>query len=203
MTGSGRTAGRPPGQPPKSDEEIHAAAARVFGRLGYHGTRMEDVAAELGISKSSLYHYVATKEDLLFRILLDPYRDAIIELGAELAGDAPAPIRLRRVLERYFTNVASYYPAISIYLAEGRRLPAPDTIRELDRNYVAGLRRLVVDGVREGTLRAADPDVVTAAVVGMCNQLAIRFDPSAGHHADQIAADLVELLLHGIAAEGE
>lgn len=198
-----RGAGRPAGQPPKTDEDVRAAAAEVFRRLGYHGTRMEDVALELGITKSSLYHYVATKDDLLFSILLEPYREAIVDLAAEVADDAPAPVHLERVLRRYFANVAKYYPAISIYLAEGRRLPVPETLRALDRDYVAGLRRLVVDGVRDGTLKAADPDVATAAIVGMCNQLAIRYDPAAGHQADQIAQDLVRLLLHGLQAGGE
>lgn len=203
MTGSARPAGRPAGQPSKTKEEIRAAAGSVFQRLGYHGTRMEDVAAELGITKSSLYHYVSTKEELLFSILLDPYRQAIGDLNAEVADDAPGPVHLRRVLQRYFTNVARYYPAISIYLAEGRRLPVPEELRDLDREYVAGLRRLVVDGVRAGTFRTADPDVATAAIVGMCNQLAIRYDPKAGHQADQIVKDLVQLVLHGLVAEGE
>lgn len=203
MTNVARRAGRPAGQPPKSNEEIRAAAARVFRRLGYQGTRMEDVASELGINKSSLYHYVATKEELLFDILLDPYRDAIVDLAAEVADDAPAPVHLERVLRRYFDNVAKYYPAISIYLAESRWLPVPDALRALDRDYVAGLRRLVVDGVRNGTLKAADPDVATTAIVGMCNQLAIRYDPNAGHQADQIAEDLLQLVLHGIQAERE
>lgn len=164
---------------------------------------MEDVAAELGMTKSSLYHYVATKDELLFSILLDPYRAAIGDLAAEIADDAPAPVHLERVLRRYFTNVARYFPAISIYLAEGRRLPVPEELRDLDRNYLAGLRRLVVDGVRDGTFKTADPDVATAAIVGMCNQLAIRFDPEAGHDADQIAEDLVQLVLHGLYVEGD
>lgn len=200
--GIARGVGRPAGQPPKTDEEVRAAAANVFRRLGYRGTRMEDVAAELGLTKSSLYHYVATKEELLFSILLDPYREAIADLTTEVAGDAPPPVRLARVLRRYFANVAKYYPAISIYLAEGRRLPVPDGLRALDREYVAGLRRLIVDGVRSGALRTADPDVATAAIVGMCNQLAIRYDPHAGHDAQQIADDLVQFVLHGLQAEG-
>src|SRR5262245_49903996 len=58
-------------------QDIVAAATRVFAERGYHAARMDDVAAELGISKGLLYASFATKEDLFMRVCLSlvPWRD--------------------------------------------------------------------------------------------------------------------------------
>jgi AcrR family transcriptional regulator len=55
--------------PPKRDSEVLEAAARVFAQRGYANASVQDVADDLGISRGSVYHYVDTKEDLLFALL--------------------------------------------------------------------------------------------------------------------------------------
>jgi TetR/AcrR family transcriptional regulator len=45
-----------------------AAAAKLFATRGFHGTTMAAVAAEAGVAKPTLYHYVRDKEDLLWQI---------------------------------------------------------------------------------------------------------------------------------------
>ena len=51
-------------------------AARIFYERGYANASVQDVAEALGILKGSLYHYIDTKEDLLFR-LLDETQDEV------------------------------------------------------------------------------------------------------------------------------
>lgn len=69
-------------------EELLGAAARVFGRLGYQGASLADVAAECGIAAPSLYHHFAGKADLLEGVLqravewIDADRSAIIRYDA-------------------------------------------------------------------------------------------------------------------------
>src|SRR3954462_14482671 len=61
--------------PRRRDDEVLAAAARVFYEHGYADASVQDVAEELGILKGSLYHYISTKEDLLFRLLSETHGD--------------------------------------------------------------------------------------------------------------------------------
>ncbi|MGE3621423.1 MAG: TetR/AcrR family transcriptional regulator [Acidimicrobiia bacterium] len=175
------------------------AAAAVFRRLGYHRARMDDVAAALGITKSSLYHYVGTKEELLYRILLPPYRGALEHLLEVAATDAPAPERLARVVERHVRNTVEHYPAISIYLSASRDTPVPEEMRALDHAYTAGLKRIMVDGMREGSLAVHDPAIAVMAVLGMCNWFATTYEPAAGWDPDEVAATFAATCLHGLA----
>jgi TetR/AcrR family transcriptional regulator, cholesterol catabolism regulator len=61
-----------------------SAAARLFGRDGYHATSVRDIAREVGILSGSIYYHVASKEDLLLAVheagvkrILQAVRDAV------------------------------------------------------------------------------------------------------------------------------
>ena len=49
-------------------EELTRIAARLFAERGYQGTSLADLADSLGVQKPSLYHHIASKEDLLWAV---------------------------------------------------------------------------------------------------------------------------------------
>lgn len=85
MTGTTRRRARPTGssrdadegqasEAPRSDkgqvtrEQILATAGAVFARMGYGGTRLEDIAAEAGISRTTVYHYFRSRRAVFVEI---------------------------------------------------------------------------------------------------------------------------------------
>ena len=77
-------------------EAVIRAAARAFNERGYHHTSLDDIAADLGVTKPTVYYYVANKEQLLFECFLAglrPIREALRE-AERLPG--PGRERLRR-----------------------------------------------------------------------------------------------------------
>src|SRR6267378_1131495 len=50
------------------EDQVRAAALRLFKEKGYHATSMRDIASEVGINKGSLYSYIHSKEDLLIPV---------------------------------------------------------------------------------------------------------------------------------------
>ena len=193
-----RGPGRPAGQPPRTRQEILAAAAEVFRRVGYHAARMDDVADQLGLVKASLYHYVRTKHELLFDIVLPPYRDFVVHLDLVLAGTAPVPDRIAEVVHRHFGNVARYSPAISIYVENRRWLPVPAELVELDGRYLHGLRTLIAAGMADGTLLPGDPAVAADALLGMCSWFAIRHADESPEQAGALATTIASIFLDGL-----
>src|ERR1700742_3133048 len=120
---STRANGRVPGAParrasPKRRErEIIATAAQIFRKNGYANTSVQDVADAVGILKGSLYYYIDSKEDLLYRVLLEVHEDAHLWLTeiAEMAGATALEkisAYVRRHIEynvRNMNKVAVYY----------------------------------------------------------------------------------------------
>jgi mycofactocin system transcriptional regulator len=81
----------PRGRPPSTSREaIDRVALRLFATRGFDETTVDDVAAELGVGRRTVFRYVASKNDLVwgdFDVVLDRLR---ADLDAQ--GDAVAPI---------------------------------------------------------------------------------------------------------------
>lgn len=109
--------------PKKRDAEVLAAAARVFHERGYAAASVQDVADELGILKGSVYHYIKTKEDLLFQ-LLQVTHDEIYEVLEEVSAmDDLQPLErlelyVRRQVEYNLDNVTR----VTVYYNDVGRL---------------------------------------------------------------------------------
>ena len=111
--------------PKKRDAEVLDAAARVFYERGYSDASVQDVADELGILKGSLYHYIDTKEDLLFRLLQETHDEIyeILEEVAAMQGLNPIDqleVYIRRQVEYNIDNLLR----VSVYYHDLERLTA-------------------------------------------------------------------------------
>jgi AcrR family transcriptional regulator len=156
--GRGGTAAPAPSKAPKKrDREVLDAAARVFYERGYSDASVQDVADELGILKGSLYHYIDTKEDLLFRLLQETHDQIyeILEEVAALEGLNPLErleIYIRKQVEYNIDNLLR----VSVYYHDLERLT------EARRKAIVGRRRehedWVVGLIKEAqTSGLADP----------------------------------------------
>src|SRR3990167_3936216 len=105
-------------------ERILAEAARIFNRLGYHGTALDDVARALGVTKAALYYHVQNKEELLFQCCKVP-----IEIGLEGIRRAQTQARspdeqLRLALACYIEGMTDQLRGSVVILEEETPSPA-------------------------------------------------------------------------------
>lgn len=151
----------------KRDEEVVDAAAKVFYERGYSAATVQDIADELGILKGSLYHYIDTKEDLLFRLFDEVHKDveAILEDVMSIE-DIDALERIRLYVHRQIVHNLQDLERISIYYHELDRL-GPER-----RKAVIGWRRrhdrFLGDLIREAQEQGAADASVDAALLANC-----------------------------------
>ncbi|MFI2781381.1 TetR/AcrR family transcriptional regulator [Streptomyces sp. ALB3] len=84
--------------------QILAGAARCFARNGFHGTSMQDVLKEVGLSAGAVYRYFAGKEELIAAIADEAFNGIrrAFEEAAELSPPPTPDVLLGRVLRRVF-----------------------------------------------------------------------------------------------------
>jgi TetR/AcrR family transcriptional regulator, cholesterol catabolism regulator len=85
--------------------EIFVQAARLFVEKGYEGASMSDIAEAVNITKAGLYHFVKSKEDLLYTIVsfgMDELEDEVVNPGR--AEPDPA-VRLRLMIRNHIANI--------------------------------------------------------------------------------------------------
>src|SRR3954470_17525272 len=96
------------------EDEILAAAARIFREKGYHGTSVRDIAESVGLLKGSLYHYIRSKEDLLARVFDGALEDTATDRPAIATSDASATGRLREMVAAFVRAVTANLDAVGL-----------------------------------------------------------------------------------------
>jgi AcrR family transcriptional regulator len=188
------------GRPGYDLESLLAVAVAVFNERGYDGTSMEDLSRRLGISKSSIYYHVDSKEDLL-ALALDRALDGLFAVADEVKVAAeervsgePAIVRLERLVRGSVHVLADRLPYVTLLLrARGNTSTEREALvrrREFDQ-IVADL---VAEAEQDGDIRPdVDPAVTARLLFGMVNSLVEWYRPgrraaSAAELADAVCA---------------
>jgi AcrR family transcriptional regulator len=193
---------RPPGsvgRPGYDLDSLLSVAVMVFNERGYDGTSMEDLSQALGISKSSIYHHVAGKSELL-RLAVDRALDALAAVTEEPeAVTGPAIDRLEHVIRRSVQVLVAELPYVTLLLrVRGNTKVERDALtrrRQLD--HLVG--ELVHAASREGSLRAdVDPGLTSRLVFGTVNSLVEWYRPTRGPAVDTLAEAVLSMVLDGL-----
>ena len=189
------------GRPGYDQETVLRRAIEVFNRQGYEGTSMGDLARELGLTKSAIYHHVPSKEHLLAAALdeaLDGLASAI-DGAVDGADPGSAADRLRSAVEQSVEVLVDHLPAVTLLLrVHGNsevELAALRRRRALD-DKLAGLVQAAAD---EGALRAdIPPDLISRLLFGMVNSLVEWYRPAGQVTADQVADAVTAIAFDGL-----
>jgi AcrR family transcriptional regulator len=185
----------------RRDEEVLAAAARVFARRGYADASVQDVADELGILKGSLYHYIDAKEDLLFWLLEAVHAElqSIVDQVAESEGSALE--RLDLYVRSHVLYNLENLERVSIYYHDGEalgeeRLATMTTRRRAHERFVNGLiREAQAEGSADAT---ADPRIFVNCVLATIIGTYRWYKPGGRISRQAIADHCARFVLRGV-----
>ncbi len=195
---------RPVGRPPRHTlDELLALVVAEFNTRGYDATSMEDLARATGLTKSSLYHHVASKEELL-RLAVARGVDALFDVLDEPGATAgPALGRLEHVVRRSVDVLVGQLPYVTLLLRVRGNTAAEREALERRRAFDRRLTALVQAAVDEGDVRAdLDPALVTRLLFGAVNSIVEWYRPRGEHDAAQVADTLVAVVLGGLRPRG-
>ncbi len=193
-----------PAQPPDSLRDgILEAARRRFLRFGVPKTTMDEVAREAGCSRTTLYSHFRNKEDLYARLLEQDAEAFIREASGVLATDASAGKKIRRIVEITRRTYARNH-VMRLALARDAEMSlepvAHAFTREQERRIVELLRRVLEQGVTEGSLRLIDTERVAYLMFHLGRFLVERETAGIGDYPfDEIMAVMDDVFARGIA----
>ena len=181
-------------------ESLLAVTVDVFNERGYDGTSMEDLSRAAGISKSSIYHHVRGKEELL-RLAVGRALDGLFGILAEpAASGGPAVDRLEHVVRRTTEVLLAELPYVTLLLRVRGNTATEQWALERRREFDHQVAELVRAAVADGALRSdVEPRLATRLLFGMINSIVewYRPDPRA---ADGVADAVVRLAFDGLRA---
>lgn len=176
-------------------------AAGAFAARGYHATSLDDVAASLGVTKAALYHYVRSKQEILFECHMRS-----MDLGDEALEYARA--HGRNGFERVTTLARHYIELITGEMGRMAVLSEYDALDDRSKSIIAarrdrwdrGMREMIAEGVADGSIRAVDPKLAVFYFMGAVNWMTRWYRPDGGSAGTEIASTFADLLGEGIRA---
>ncbi len=183
-------------------EQILQVAGEMFCRRGYLASSLEDIASRIGIQKASLYHYIASKEDILYALELRGYElgRTVIEKLDNTGDRGSAAERLGEFIRCWIEgigmqgeNYGSLGPRVLMHLSAERRGELLVIGRQTRDWVTAILKEGMAEGVFDPSL---DPRIVSSTLFSLLNFTAWWHRSAEGR--EEIASQCVMFFLHGL-----
>lgn len=180
-------------------DAVIAAAARAFRERGYHNTTLADIAAVLNVTKPTIYYYLDNKEQILFecfRTGLDPLKAVLAELART---NASGRDKLAALMRRYAEGIASDFGWCMVSVEEQDLSPAMSKrIKAMKSEIDQGMRRLIREGIADGSIRECDPKMTAFALAGALNWIGHWYRDEESLKPAQIADRFIEIFENGL-----
>jgi AcrR family transcriptional regulator len=174
-------------------------AAQLFNERGFHATSLDDIAERLNVSKPTLYYYVESKDQILLECVKAALDLMQAGIGEVRAAGGSAIDQLKACMRIYSGVVTQDFGMCVIRIGED---PLPAPLRKELRRLKAGIdgqfRRLIEDGVAEGSIAPCDPKMAAFMLAGALSWIGRWYRPDGELTPDQIADQGIELLLNGV-----
>jgi AcrR family transcriptional regulator len=182
-------------------ERLLAAASRLFAERGFAPTSVQDIVELAGVTKGAMYHYYASKDDLLQQIytrLLSVQTQRLADIS-----EAPGPVseRLRAAAADVVVTTLEHLDDAMVSWRSMHMLP-PDRLAQVRadrRRYHERFRLLIEEGQAEGAFRGdLAADLVTHQFFGGVHHLGSWYRADGELTPEAIGASFAELLLRGL-----
>ncbi len=187
------------GRPGHDQQAVLRAAIAVFNRQGYDHTSVGDLAAELGVTKSAIYHHVPSKEHLLSEALDEALTglSAVVDRAA-LDTEVSAYERLRGVVERSVEVLVEHQPAVTLLLRVRGNSAFEQRALASRRQIDTRLAALVREAIEEGSIRSdLPPELVSRLLFGMVNSTVEWFRPG-GSWSKELSQAIATIAFEGL-----
>ena len=178
-------------------ERILEEAVKLFYARGFTGTTLDDIAAELGVTKPFIYTHFRGKVDLLAALCKPTIEMSLEAVNEAAAAPGTATDRLRQAVANFTRVVLRRQANIAIYFREEKNL-SPESLAEINdlrRKFDRVLSGMLADGIAAGEFDLPDPSLAALALGGMISWAYTWHRPNGRLSIDEMADSMANLAL--------
>lgn len=194
-----------------TEQSILEAAAAQFAAKGFGGARVEEIAAEAGVNKATLYYQIGDKAALYGRVLDDMLGSAADRITAAVAAEQDPEQKVRVYVREFAASARErhhFAPIMMREVAGGGTFLSDSALCQMGR-IVNALDQAVRAGIASGIFRDVNPFIAHMLVVGSLSffnagapirariaaSQGLAFQPEVNMDPDEMTAQLSALLL--------
>jgi AcrR family transcriptional regulator len=183
-------------------DRLFDTAAELFWRQGYAATTTREIAAAFGIQQASLYHHIANKEDLLYRICVSSLEPFVELVPSEVAQAGPPSDRIKSLIHAHLTTLLRFQQRNVTQLTELRSLSGrhrTDVLALRDK-YEQFSRSILSDAQAAGAIRSDVPvKYLNLELMSILNHASLWFRKGKALTEDHLADIFTKVFLDGAA----
>lgn len=196
-----RPRGRPSSRSQKRDKLIQGATA-LFNSRGISAISIGEIAKELQLARASVYHYVKDRADLVYQCYMrssEQMADDLLEAAAAESGLERVTrfVKLALTPDRASVAVLSEIHSLDPSIAE--------IVRQSHNRNLKSLRRFIEAGIKDGSIRPCDEEVIAQAIIGMLSwsQLLPEWSDTVRSESlrERTGNTMVDLITNGLARQ--
>ena len=174
-------------------------AAQMFNERGFHATSLDDIAARLNVTKPTLYYYVKNKDEILLECVKKGLHMTLDGIEASRAAGGNAIDQLRACMQVYADIVTQPFGMCLIRVGD-EEVPEPSRteLRRMKSEIDLAFRRLVAQGVQEGSLQPCDPKMTAFVIAGALSWIGRWYQPGGEYTPEQVAQQCIATLCDGV-----
>ncbi|MGB0093136.1 MAG: TetR/AcrR family transcriptional regulator [Solirubrobacteraceae bacterium] len=186
-------------------QEILTTAIEHFGHKGYEYTKWADIAADVGLGSTALYHYFESKLHCLYEIHVEALQAELERFQRLTADRDDFGSALGRLLNGLFDLDEHEVLRNRVLVAEGgllavhRKSPREEDARRLARSRMRDIEfawaAFLTRGMEQAAIPEADPRLLARALLGLYNSVWQWYRPGGGLSLDDIRVFFVERCL--------
>ncbi|HEX7712925.1 MAG TPA: TetR/AcrR family transcriptional regulator [Bacillota bacterium] len=185
-------------------QRIMTMARTKFFSLGYSSLTMDELAADLGLSKKTLYKNFASKNDLLKEVVEEFMGEQIVQVQ-QILNSTESTMEIMKRLVMFIGNLASQISHLRIQDLQKNAPEIWKEIAEVREKYIAAnFKNILQDGIREGKFRSdVNPDLILMILIscinGIINPITLAQLPISIREAFE---GIITVVFNGILTEG-
>ncbi len=179
-------------------DEIIRTAAKIFAAKGYHGTTLDEIAKEIGVTKPALYYHIKSKGDII-REIIGMIMEPMEEVARAGRSDKPPKERVEDIIRLLVKYGAERKETSLIALEQSNILPkrSRDALRRRQKDLEHGLQSTLKEGMENGDFMIEDVKVTSYAILQVANFVYRWYRADHLLKPEEIADRFINLLERG------
>lgn len=179
-------------------DKIVEAAREIIGNEGFKAASLQKIADKVGIHKSTLFHYLRNKKELLVYILEGSTSIASTRLEKILyAKDLEPEEKMKAFFTNHLQSVVQDISGLNIYLNQLEILPAKyrKIYKEKRKDYEKYFEKIVIQMQEKGYFESMDTKIVSFGILGMLNSVPRWFKEDGPLTLEEVSDNLFRLIV--------
>ena len=180
-------------------------AAQLFNWQGSRATTLSDIAGSMKLTKTCVYYYVKTKEDLIYQCYLSSCEMWLQRIQEANQSSATGVDKIAFMVKSHFYQYIDTLRGVAPHFAMLTEVSALDAkhVEDIEQRWVqvfSGCQKMVEQGIDEGLIEPIDSAVLTSGIFSILQWFPVWLNRSHAANPEPVIDGVLDILLNGLAS---